>query len=85
MNDGTVHEWRNKCHQLEEQLNVANDKLNLEKEKNEQLRFDLLNVLKELDIVGILHGAGSKQRAKKILIDAMQSRYGADWNKKIKN
>lgn len=78
------NKYRVRCHELEDENSALNCEIEKEKIRNEKLKKDLLDVFKELDTVGIIHGAGSKARAKEKLIEAMKTRYGDKyWNKVI--
>lgn len=73
------NEIRSKYHQLQDENILLKEKILKEKEKNENLRIALLDALKELDKVGLIHGSGSKTRAKLMIRQAMQERFGTFW------
>lgn len=75
-----IHEIKAKYQEAVSSNKALEKIIEIEKTKNEEFRLNCLDALAELDIVGILHGAGSKQRAKEKLTEAMIKRYGVNWN-----
>lgn len=66
----TISSLKTKVHMME-----------LQKEKN---LIELMDVLTELDTVGIIRGAGSKARSKEALIGVLIENYGKDYKLRYK-
>lgn len=65
--------------QLYDRIVVLEDEIktmNLQKEKN---LIGLMRAIEELDTVGYIHGAGSKQRGKEALIEILVENYGENY------
>ena len=75
------NKYQKRCHEVEDEnfelkLFISNEAM-----RNEKFKNALIDVFKELDTVGFLHGAGSKEIAKNKLVEAMKTRYGEKfWN-----
>lgn len=76
---GATVEDRGRIKDLEEQLEIQKFLLTKERMLNNELKTSILEAIKELDTVGILHGAGSKQRAKEKLVEILKNYYGEDY------